>query len=119
MPIRLLHAADLHLGMKFTGRYPPEVRDRLIKARLETLHNLVKAADDYGAAVLVMADDLFHDHNLPRRDIRAAAEALNRVREDPRGRRLSHGYCGAGWPMPASASSWRLSWRAWQEKPKT
>lgn len=76
MPVHLLHTADLHLGMKFTGRYPPEVRDRLIKARLETLHNLVKAANNAGAAVLVIAGDLFHDQNLPRRDIRAAAEAL-------------------------------------------
>lgn len=105
MPIRLLHAADLHLGMKFTGRYPPQVQERLIGDRLETLHNLVRAANDYGAVVLVMAGDLFHDHNLSRRTVRAASEALNRVREDPRGSRLSHRCCAAGWPMPASASS--------------
>lgn len=78
MPLRLLHTADLHLGMKFTGRYPPEVRERLIRARLETLRYLVETANQTGAAVLVIAGDLFHDQNLPRRDIRAAAEALNR-----------------------------------------
>ncbi len=76
MPLRLLHTADLHLGMKFTGRYPPQVQERLIRARLETLHNLVEAANAAEAAVLVIAGDLFHDHHLPRRDIRAAAEAL-------------------------------------------
>ena len=28
MSIRILHTADLHLGMKFTGRYAQEVREK-------------------------------------------------------------------------------------------
>jgi DNA repair exonuclease SbcCD nuclease subunit len=36
MTLRILHTADLHLGMKFTRRYIPEVQERLIEARFET-----------------------------------------------------------------------------------
>jgi DNA repair protein SbcD/Mre11 len=78
MTIRLLHTADLHLGMKFTGRYPSEVRERLVKARFETLTSLVETANTESVEVFVIAGDLFHDQNVARRDIRAAADALGR-----------------------------------------
>jgi DNA repair protein SbcD/Mre11 len=76
MTIRILHTADLHLGMKFTGRHPAGVRERLVRARFETLGTLVETANDQGADLLVIAGDLFHDQNVARRDIRAAAKAL-------------------------------------------
>jgi DNA repair protein SbcD/Mre11 len=76
MTIRLLHTADLHLGMKFTGRYPAGVREQLVRARFEILGNLVEIANAQGADLFVIAGDLFHDQNAARRDIRAAAETL-------------------------------------------
>jgi DNA repair protein SbcD/Mre11 len=78
MAIRILHTADLHLGMKFVGRYPPEVRDRLVKARFETLGKLVEIANAEGVDLFVIAGDLFHDQNVARRDIRVAADTLGR-----------------------------------------
>lgn len=80
MSLRIMHTADLHLGMKFTGRYPPEVRDRLVKARFETLVSLVDTANAAGSELFVIAGDLFHDQNMARRDIHAAAEALSRFK---------------------------------------
>ncbi|MBW1953490.1 MAG: DNA repair exonuclease [Deltaproteobacteria bacterium] len=78
MALRLLHTADLHLGMKFAGRYPPEVRERLVQARFETLGGLVETANAAGADLFLIAGDLFHDQNVALRDIRAAAQALDR-----------------------------------------
>jgi exonuclease SbcD len=78
MTIRILHTADLHLGMKFTGRYPAGVRDRLVRARFETLGTLVENANAQGVDLFVIAGDLFHDQNVARRDVRAAAETLGR-----------------------------------------
>lgn len=78
MTLRILHTADLHLGMKFTGRYPPGVRERLVKARFETLGTLVETANAAGADLFVIAGDLFHDQNVARRDIRVTAETLER-----------------------------------------
>jgi DNA repair protein SbcD/Mre11 len=78
MTIRILHTADLHLGMKFTGRYPAIVRDSLVRARLATLGTLVETANAQGADLFVIAGDLFHDQTVARRDVRAAAEILNR-----------------------------------------
>lgn len=80
MSFRIMHTADLHLGMKFTGRYPPELRDRLVKARFETLVSLVETASAAGSDLFVIAGDLFHDQIVARRDIRAAAEALGRFK---------------------------------------
>jgi DNA repair protein SbcD/Mre11 len=70
MTIRLLHTADLHLGMKFTGRYPAGVREQLVRARFEILGNLVKTDNAHKADLFVIAGDLFHDQNAARRDIR-------------------------------------------------
>ena len=78
MTIRILHTADLHLGMKFTGRYPAGVRERLVRARFETLGTLVEIANAQRADLFVIAGDLFHDQNVARRDIRAAAESFGR-----------------------------------------
>ncbi len=78
MTIRILHTADLHLGMKFTGRYPAGVREQLVRARFETLGTLVEKANAQGVDLFVVAGDLFHDQNVARRDILAAAETLSR-----------------------------------------
>ena len=36
MTLKILHTADLHIGLKFTRGYDPDVREKLIQARLDT-----------------------------------------------------------------------------------
>lgn len=77
MTLRILHTADLHLGMRFTGRYPAGVRERLVQSRFSTLEKLVETANNRGADLFVIAGDLFHDQNVARRNIQKAAEILS------------------------------------------
>jgi DNA repair exonuclease SbcCD nuclease subunit len=39
MPIKILHTADIHLGLQF--RNHPEAQETLLIARYETLQNIV------------------------------------------------------------------------------
>lgn len=70
MTIKILHTADLHLGMKF-ARYnlKPEVQERLVEARFETLASLVEIANKQDSDLLVIAGDLFHNPRVSRKDI--------------------------------------------------
>ncbi|MCL6622923.1 MAG: DNA repair exonuclease [Syntrophobacterales bacterium] len=77
MSIRILHTADLHLGMKFGGRYPPQVQERLIRSRWETLQTLVNTANEHDTDLMVIAGDLFHHLRVPQREVKAAAQALS------------------------------------------
>ncbi len=65
MSIKLLHTADLHLGMTFQNRhYPEEVRRQLVEARFESLEKVVSLACNEGCHLLVIAGDLFHRINI-------------------------------------------------------
>ena len=45
MSLKVLHTADLHLGMTFGNRnYPEAVRQQLVEARYQTLELLVELA---------------------------------------------------------------------------
>ena len=73
MPLKLLHTADLHLGMTFKNRaYPEEVREQLTEARYETLARLVERANQEKCHLMVIAGDLFHRANV-------ASETIDRV----------------------------------------
>jgi DNA repair protein SbcD/Mre11 len=73
LPLKLLHTADLHIGMTFSSRgYPEEVRRQLIEARFEALARLVERANAEQCRLLVVAGDLFHRTNM-------AAGAVARV----------------------------------------
>jgi DNA repair protein SbcD/Mre11 len=56
--ITIYHAADLHLGLKFSKK-SDAVRSRLIQDRFDALKNIIDAANKDRAQFLVIAGDLF------------------------------------------------------------
>lgn len=81
MSLKLLHTADLHLGMTFRNRgYPEDVREQLVEARFETLSGLVKKANDEQCRLLIIAGDLFHRANVASAIIKRAVDILSRFR---------------------------------------
>ena len=78
MPVTVFHTADLHLGMKFTRGYAPDVREALIEARFSCLENMVKSADERKCDLFVIAGDFFHSTRVPKKDVIRAAEILRR-----------------------------------------
>jgi len=78
MTIKILHTADLHLGMKFARGYTPEVQERLVETRFDTLSSLIKIANKQDSDLLVIAGDLFHNPRVSRKDILRAADLLKR-----------------------------------------
>jgi len=78
MTLKILHTADLHLGMKFTRGYIPEVQERLIEARFETFDSLIEVANKHGADLLVIAGDLFHNTKASRKDILRTTSLLKK-----------------------------------------
>ena len=45
MSIKIFHTGDLHIGMKFSN-YPDSIRTSLVKARLDTLKNMITKANE-------------------------------------------------------------------------
>lgn len=77
--IRLLHTADLHLGLKFTrGGYAPALSEGLAARRLECLRELVALAEERSCGLIVVAGDLFDTPRVPKGLVREAAAALGR-----------------------------------------
>jgi len=77
MTIKILHTADLHLGMRFaSGDYTPQLQEGLSKARFETLDTLIKVANKQQSDLLIIAGDLFHSPRVSRGDILRAATRL-------------------------------------------
>jgi len=56
--VTIYHAADLHLGMKFSKK-SEAVRSRLIQDRFDALRNIIDTANEDRAQFLVIAGDLF------------------------------------------------------------
>src|SRR5208337_4725047 len=77
MTIKILHTADLLLGMMFLG-YDPEVQNRLIQARFETLKALVETANRESCDLLVITGDLFNDRHIAKKDILITTHHLQR-----------------------------------------
>ncbi|MFZ0391333.1 MAG: DNA repair exonuclease [Calditrichia bacterium] len=78
MALKILHTADLHLGMKFIRGYPPDVQEKLVKARAETLHRLVEVANKNNCDLLVIAGDLFDSQRINKTEILEAAQIIGR-----------------------------------------
>ncbi len=76
MGIRIFHTADLHLGMKFTRGYRPEVQAALVDARFETLAGMVQTANREECRLFAVAGDMFDNRQVTKRDVVRAAEAL-------------------------------------------
>lgn len=76
MPVRIILAADVHVGMKFTRGYESDVREALVEARFEVLDRIVRLASEHRCDLLVIAGDLFDHPRVARRDILRVAESL-------------------------------------------
>lgn len=73
--IKLFVTGDNHIGKKY-DRYP-EIKDRLIQSRLDSLSDMVKRADEEGCSFFLVAGDLFDNINTVRvSDVKAAAKSL-------------------------------------------
>jgi len=79
LPLKLLHTADLHIGMTFNNRpYPDDVRKRLVEARFEALARVVELANDEKCRLLIIAGDLFHRANVVAESVIRAVDILKR-----------------------------------------
>ncbi len=76
MSIRIFHTADLHVGMKFTRGYVPEVQERLIEGRFEALQRMVGMANQRKCDLFVIAGDLFDHPTAAKKDVLRVAEML-------------------------------------------
>src|SRR5258708_5235784 len=63
MPIRFLHAADLHLGLRIT-RFDESACNRIGEARFHAIENLRKTAIEHRVHFVLIAGDLFDDHTV-------------------------------------------------------
>jgi len=75
MTIKIFHTADLHLGMRFVGY--PEIQDKLINCRYETLENMVKIANKQECDLFVISGDLFDRVTMKANEIYRAVKTLN------------------------------------------
>ncbi|MDZ4685486.1 MAG: DNA repair exonuclease [Planctomycetaceae bacterium] len=76
---RIFHTADLHIGLKFTrASYSPDLREKLVAARVDTLTRLVEKANDEHCELFVVAGDMFDHLRVTQTVIRKSAEALRR-----------------------------------------
>lgn len=73
MPVRFLHAADLHLGLRLT-RFEPDAAGRIAEARFIALQNLANQAQQLRVDFALIAGDVFDDNTV---DAGLAARALS------------------------------------------
>ncbi len=78
MPLKVLHTGDVHLGMTFRNRnYPQQLREALVKARVEVLSRLVELANEENCQLFLVAGDLFHRTNVSQEYVLSALEILS------------------------------------------
>jgi len=80
MQIKILAAADMHLGMKFSGY--PEVQSELCEARFDTLKSLVEEANSEQCGLFIIAGDLFDRVIVSKKDIMRTTALLNEFQGD-------------------------------------
>jgi len=79
MSLKLLHTADIHLGMTFKNRdYPEDVRRLLVEARFESLEKLVTLAEENKCRLIIVAGDLFHRVSVPAAQVNRAVNIIKR-----------------------------------------
>lgn len=79
MALKILHTADIHIGMPFTSRgYSDELRKRLVEARFEALDKIVRSANESECDLLAIAGDLFDRPNVKKSDIARTARMLDK-----------------------------------------
>jgi exonuclease SbcD len=79
--IKIVHAADIHVGMKYSSAKYAKCRNELRQARIESLARVVQQANEHHADFLVIAGDLFDDtevepNSVDRKSIGAVAREL-------------------------------------------
>jgi DNA repair exonuclease SbcCD nuclease subunit len=74
--MRILHAADLHLGFRVT-RFGKEVNNRVREARFQALDNLLTVAKDRQVDAVLIAGDLFDDNHVDAATSRRAQKMLD------------------------------------------
>ncbi len=77
-PLRIIHTADNHIGLRFTSRpYPEDLKKKLVEERFLALERTVQIANRRGADLLIIAGDLFENTRVPAGAIKRTAEILN------------------------------------------
>jgi DNA repair exonuclease SbcCD nuclease subunit len=59
--LKLLHTADLHLGLE-SAQFEPDARRRLARARLEVAKTILSVAEQYAVDAVLWAGDIFDTH---------------------------------------------------------
>lgn len=78
MSIKIFHTADIHIGLKFSGRdYPQHLKNSLVAEPLETLKRMVQMANGLRCDLFVIAGDMFDRTNIPKTEVKKAAQILN------------------------------------------
>jgi DNA repair protein SbcD/Mre11 len=77
MPLKILHTADLHIGMTFR-HYPDDLREMLMEARFSALERLVALGVDHQCHLLVIAGDLFEKQSVAGKDLQRVKHLLSR-----------------------------------------
>lgn len=82
MSIRIIHTADNHIGMTFTGRdYSDIIRQNLVNERFDALKRTVDFANQHKAHLLVIAGDLFDKTTVSQSSVKKVCDILNEVEE--------------------------------------
>ncbi|MTI65278.1 MAG: DNA repair exonuclease [Firmicutes bacterium] len=77
MSLKLFHTSDLHIGMKF-NRYPEDVKELLVNARIEILERLINLANERQCDIFTIAGDLFDKiSRIPKKDLMRVIKILN------------------------------------------
>lgn len=77
MALKILHTADIHIGMTFASRgYRDDIRKQLVEGRFDILGRIIQSANENGCAMLVVAGDLFDRPNVKKADIAKTARIL-------------------------------------------
>ena len=76
MALKILHTADLHIGMKFE-RYGKKARE-LRRARLEAIDRLLEIASGENCDILVITGDLFDRVSVKKATVREVVQKLEK-----------------------------------------
>lgn len=73
--LKIFLTGDNHIGLKF-NRYPTDIKQELIEARIENLKKLVSLANKEKCQLFVIAGDLFDNIRVGQREVERAAKTL-------------------------------------------
>ncbi|RCW41358.1 MULTISPECIES: DNA repair exonuclease [unclassified Halanaerobium] len=75
MTLKILHTADIHIGMKFSN-YPAGIREELVEARFTVLQDLILKANQVKTDLFIITGDLFERINISEKDILRTIKVL-------------------------------------------